>query len=312
MGNHGQLATGNWRDVGKAVSNWGRWGPDDQRGTMNLIGQEQIRRAAALVRKGVLFDLSIPLDESGPQLGPGRGNPVRLMSVIGSAADGGGAFRYNDDAVFMPLQAGTQWDALAHVYYDGLLYNAVPAESVDARGAHLLGIETQSKGMTGRGVLIDVARYRGARWLRGGEGIGPGLLDETLKFQGTELATGDMLLIRTGWRRKYLADNDKAAFFGDSPGLSLPCCAWLASHGIAAVAGDNWALEVTPSEVPGESFPVHMVLIRDMGMMIGEMFDLEELADDCAQDGVYEFLLCAPVLKFTRGAGSPVNPIAIK
>ncbi len=312
MDNHNYPATASWREIGKAVSNWGRWGPDDQRGTMNLIREEQVRRAAALVRKGVLFDLSIPLDASGPQLGSDRGNPVRLMSVTGGAAAGGGAFRYNDDVVFMPLQAGTQWDALSHVYYDGLLYNAVPADAVNAGGAHRLGIETQSKGMAGRGVLIDVARYQGVRWLAGGQAIEPDLLENTLRSQGTDLTAGDMLLIRTGWRRKYLEDSNRATFFGDTPGISLHCCAWLRDHSIAAVASDNWALEVIPSEVPGESFPVHMVLIRDMGMMIGEMFDLEELADDCAGDGVYDFLLCAPVLKFTHGVGSPVNPIAIK
>jgi kynurenine formamidase len=101
-----------------------------------------------------------------------------------------------------------------------------------------------------------------------------------------------------------LADQrDRAAFFATEPGLSWQCCAWLHEQGVAAVASDNWALEVLPSEIPGESFPAHMILIRDMGMMIGEMFDLDALAADCAADGVYESLLCAPVLKFTGGSG---------
>jgi len=308
----GPDAGADWRETGQAVRNWGRWGPGDQRGTMNLVGAEQIRRAAAAVSAGKLFDLSIPLDSGGPQDGSDRGNPVRLMSVIGGAADGGGAFRYNDDYVFMPLQAGTQWDALCHVYYDGLMFNAVPASAVDAAGASRLGIETQSPGVTGRAVLADVAGHEGVRWLPGGTAIGPRLLEDTLRDQGTELAGGDILLVRTGWLRMLAEQRDRAAFFATEPGLSWQCCTWLHEHKIAAVASDNWALEVLPSEIPGESFPAHMILIRDMGIMIGEMFDLDALATDCAADGVYESLLCAPVLKFTGGSGTPVNPIAIK
>jgi kynurenine formamidase len=312
MPNAGEPATARWREIGDAVRNWGRWGADDQRGTMNLIGPAEIASAAALVTRGRVFDLSIPLDGAGPQEGPDRPNPQRLMSVIGGAAGGGGAFRYNDDVVFMPLQAGTQWDALSHVYYDNMLYNSVPREAVDWTGARRLGIDTQAGGVTGRGVLIDVARHLAVDWLESGEVIGPSLLTDALGRQGTELADGDILLIRTGWRRKYLADQDRAAFLGDEPGIGLDCCTWLAEHNVAAVASDNWALEVVPTEAPGESFPVHMILIRDMGMMIGEMFDLEELAEDCARDGAYEFLLCAPVLRFTNGVGSPVSPIAMK
>jgi kynurenine formamidase len=308
----GPDAGAGWRETGQAVRNWGRWGPGDQRGTMNLVGAEQIRRAAAAVSAGKLFDLSIPLDSRGPQDGSDRGNPVRLMSVIGGAGDGGGAFRYNDDYVFMPLQAGTQWDALCHVYYDGLMFNGVPASAVDAVGASRLGIETQSPGVTGRAVLADVAGHEGVRWLPGGMAIGPQLLEDTLRDQGTDLADGDILLVRTGWLRMLAEQRDRAAFFATEPGLSWQCCAWLHEHQVAAVASDNWALEVLPSAIPGESYPAHMILIRDMGMMIGEMFALDALAANCAADGVYESLLCAPVLKFTGGAGTPVNPIAIK
>jgi kynurenine formamidase len=301
-----------WRAAGRAVRNWGRWGPEDQRGTTNLAGPEQIRRAAATVSAGKVFDLSIPLDSRGPQDGSDRSNPVRLMSVIGGAADGGGAFRYNDDYVFMPLQAGTQWDALCHVFYDDLMYNSVPAGAVGAAGAARLGIQTQSPGVVGRAVLADVPRHAGVRWLPGGMAIGAELLEDTLRGQGADLSAGDILLVRTGWLRMFAEQRDRAAFFATEPGLSWECCTWLHEHGVAAVASDNWALEVLPSEVPGESFPAHMILIRDMGMMIGEMFDLDALADDCAADGRYESLLCAPVLKFTGGSGTPVNPVAIK
>jgi kynurenine formamidase len=133
-----------------------------------------------------------------------------------------------------------------------------------------------------------------------------------LAAQGTRLSPGDIVLVRTGWRRKYLTDGDKSGFLDTEPGIGLSCCQWLKDHDVAAIASDNWAVEAIPGEVADEVFPVHMVAIRDMGMVIGEMFDLESLASDCASDGVFEFMLCAPVLKFTGGTGTPLNPLAIK
>lgn len=302
-----------WRQLGREVRNWGRWGLEDEKGTRNLVSENHIRNAAGLVKSGRIFDLGIPLDETGPQYGlERRNNPMLLMSVIGGTDPPGGAFRYNDDYVFMPLQAGTQWDALSHVYYDDKYYNDISLDAVDANGAHRLGIETQAKGIVGRGVLLDVARHQGVDWLSPGEVISPELLQEVADTQGVRIEVGDVLLIRTGWRRKYLTDGNRQEFLGDEPGIGLSCCAWLSEHGISAVASDNWAMEVIPSEVPGHALPVHMILIRDMGMMIGEMFDLEELSLDCSLDNIYEFFLCAPVLKFTRAVGTPVNPLAIK
>jgi len=301
-----------WRELGQQVRNWGRWGADDEKGTTNLIDANQVRKAAALVKSGRIFDLGIALDELGPQDGRERNNPLRFMSVIGGREAIGGAFRFNDDYVVMPLQAGTQWDALSHVYYDDKFYNDVSPDSVDSSGAHHLGIETQAKGIVGRGVLLDVARHLRVDWLNAGEAISPELLEEVADAQGVRIDVGDILLIRTGWRSKYLRDGNRREFLGDEPGINLGCVPWLSENGVAAVASDNWALEVIPSEVVGEAFPVHMILIRDMGMTIGEMFDLEELALDCARDDVYEFFVCAPVLKFTRAVGTPVNPLAIK
>jgi kynurenine formamidase len=304
--------TPDWRDLAASVRNWGRWGADDQIGTLNLIDAEAVRAAAALVRRGAVFDLGIPFDENGPQYGNGRTNPVRSMSVLGGSDPGGGSMRYNDDVVSMPLQTATQWDALSHVFYDGKLYNDTPAGVVTPAGASRLGIQHQAKGVFGRGVLLDVATHRGVDWLEAGEVITPGLLDDVVARQGVEIRKGDIVLVRTGWRRKFVREGDGRAFLAGEPGLGLACCRWLHEHDVAAVAGDNWAVEAIPGELPDEPFAVHMVLIRDMGMTLGEMFDLEELAEDCARDGVYEFLLTAPVLKFTGAVGSPVSPLAIK
>lgn len=301
-----------WRELAQQVSNWGRWGPEDQLGTRNLITPACVQKAAALVRRGEIFDLGIPLDESGPQVGGGRINPVRLMSVLGGKGSGRGVQRYNDDYVFMPLQAGTQWDALSHVSYDDMMYNGVPASAVDFHGAHRLGIETQAKGVVGRGVLLDVAAHAGVDWLDPEHVIMPDELDRVAAAQRVELRSGDIVLIRTGWRRKFVREGDGRAFLAEEPGIGLECCGWLHKHEVAAVASDNWAVEAIPAQISEEAFPVHMIAIRDMGLLLGEMFDLEELSADCERDGVYEFLLSAPVLKFTGGVGSPINPLAIK
>ncbi|GAA1227115.1 cyclase family protein [Pseudonocardia alaniniphila] len=304
-----------FREIGRRLSNWGRWDVDgrrDERGTTNLLTPERIAAATGLVRDGKVFDLGIPFGPGGPQPGGGRINPVLLFSETGADQNYPGAFHYADDYVFMPLQSASQWDGLAHVFYDDLLYNGFPASDVSPHGAKHLSIENQAKGLVGRGVLVDVARRRGVEWLEAGEVITPEELDATLAAQGTELRGGDIVAVRTGWRRKFLSDGDAASFMAGEPGLGLACCEWLHSHDVAAVCSDNWAIEVLPGEVEGELLPVHMVLIRDMGMTLGEILDFEELSEDCAADGRYEFLLTAPPIKFRRAVGSPINPLAIK
>jgi kynurenine formamidase len=302
-----------FRAIGQQLSNWGRWGDDDERGTVNTITPERLIAAAGLVKRGAIFDLGIPFDANGPQPGGGRINPVRLMSETGAGQQFPGAFHYADDYVFMPLQAASQWDGLAHVYYDDKLYNGFPASDVTPHGAAHCSIDRLAKGIVGRGVLLDIARYRGVDWLPMGEVITPDDLDGAIERQGgLDVGPGDILFFRTGWRKKFLADGDAAGFMEGEPGLGLACCAWLKERDVAVVASDNWAIEVLPGEIDEELLPVHMVLIRDMGMTLGEILDLEELADDCASDGVYEFLLTAPPIKFTNAVGSPINPLAIK
>lgn len=304
-----------FRSIGRRLSNWGRWDADgarDERGTTNLLTPERIVAAAGLVTDGKVFDLGIPFDRNGPQPGGGRINPIVLMAETGNDQKYPGAFHYADDYVFMPLQSASQWDGLAHVFYDDRLYNGFSADEITPHGARHCSIEKQAKGLVGRGVLIDVAAQKGVDWLPAGTAIGPDDLDAALARQGTEVRPGDIVAVRTGWRRKFLSDGDAASFMSGEPGLGLASCEWLREHDAAAVCSDNWAIEVLPGEVEGEALPVHMVLIRDMGMTLGEILDFEELAADCAADGRYDFLLCAPPIKFTGAVGSPINPLAIK
>ncbi len=301
-----------FRVIGERCRNWGRWGADDERGTINLITPERVAAASTLVRRGAIFDLGIPFGADGPQPGGSRINPVRLMSETGANQDFPGAFHYADDYVFMPLQAASQWDGLAHVYYDDTLYNGFPASSVGPHGAEHCSIDRLAKGIVGRGVLLDIARLKGVDWMQAGDVITPNDLDAAARRQGVDVQPGDILLFRTGWRKKFLTDGDATDFMAGEPGLGLACCDWLHDHDVAAVASDNWAIEVLPGEVDTELLPVHMVLIRDMGMTLGEILDFEELASDCEADGVWEFLLTAPPIKFTNAVGSPINPLAIK
>jgi kynurenine formamidase len=303
-----------FREIGQRLSNWGRWGDDDQRGTVNFITPDKVVAAGDLIRTGKIFDLGIPFGAGGPQPGGGRINPVLLVSETGTDQDAfPGAFHYADDYIFMPLQAASQWDGLAHVFYDEKLYNGYPSSNVTPHGAHKCSITEMAKGITGRGVLLDIARLKGVEWLEQGYVITPEDLDAAAEAQGgVTVGSGDILLFRTGWRRKFIQEQNPTEFMAGEPGLGLACTEWLSQHEVAAVCSDNWAIEVLPGEIDEELLPVHMILIRDMGMTLGEILDFEELSADCEADGVYEFFFCAPPIKFSRAVGSPINPLAIK
>jgi kynurenine formamidase len=300
--------------IGERLSNWGRWGPDDQRGTLNFIGSDDVVAAGRCVRSGKTFDLSIPISSDGPQTGlGGRINPLHVMTVMPTDDLGlGDGVRVSDDFIAMPLQGATQWDSLAHVGYDDRFYNDVPVQAVTSlAGATRNGIDNVCPGVVGRGVLVDVARHRGVEWLEGGEAIEPDELDAALGDQGAAVGRGDILALRTGWRRKALVEG-WAGWLQANPGLSVACAAWMHDREVAAVVSDNWCIEVQPAVESTSPLPLHCILIRDMGMILGEIFDLEALAEDCASDGVWDFLLCAPPLRVAGGVGSPVAPLAIK
>jgi kynurenine formamidase len=301
-----------FRAVGARLSNWGRWGAQDERGTLNLITPERIAAAAALIRHGRSFDLSIRLGPDGPQAPGGmRINPLHFMSATGQESSYPGGVRIADDYVVMPLQAGTQWDGLSHVHYDGLLYNGYEARLVSAAGAARNAVDTLGGVAGGAAVLLDIARLTGVAALDDGRVITPEDLSAAERAQGVSVQPGDVVLVRTGQLLRFRAGG-AAAYAGDEPGLGLACCDWLHARDVAAVASDNHGIEVLPGEDPAQFLPVHSVLIRDLGMPLGEIWDLEALAADCAQDGAWRFFLTAPVLRVAGAVGSPVTPIAIK
>jgi kynurenine formamidase len=300
-------------ELAARVSNWGRWGDDDERGTLNLIDADAVRRGAACVRSGKTFSLALPLNSDGPQTGviPGRDNPDHRMVAVNMAFTGDpNEFATSDDAVSMGLQAATHWDALAHVSYGGSLYNGFPASAVTEQGASRCGIDKAGPIVT-RGVLLDVARARGVDRVEGAHAIGRDDLEAARELAGVDIAAGDVVLIRTGQIQVFLG-GDKDGFGHPSPGPGIDAVPWFRDHDIAAVATDNLTFEVFPCERQDLFLPVHLLDLRDIGLTQGQNWDLEALAADCADDGVYTFLLEASPQPFTGATGSPVNPVATK
>jgi kynurenine formamidase len=307
------------RELALRYRNWGRWGADDELGTLNHITPEKIVAAARLVRQGRIFSLAIPFDSNGPQSGfGGRSNPLHFMlqdggDIASGAQDFVPGLRWCDDAVTMPLQCATQWDALAHIYFDGKMYNDRGPELVNSSGAKANSIDKARDKIVSRGILLDIPRYRGKDWLEPGEAIYPEDLDGAAGRAGVVVERGDIVLIRTGQIAQVRAEGSWGTYAGGSaPGLSLTVADWLATHEIAGYATDTWGTEVIPNETADVFQPLHCVAIVNMGMLVGEIFDLEALADDCAQDGIYEFMFVAPPIPITGAVGSPINPQAIK
>ncbi|MGI8662992.1 MAG: cyclase family protein [Acidimicrobiales bacterium] len=302
-------------EIAERVRQWGRWGDDDQLGTLNLIDDAAVRRGAAAIVDGRRLSLAMPFDASSPQVGsiPGRINPRRTMIAVNTPYAGDIAnFCCSDDVVTMGLQASTHWDSLAHVSYGGQLYNGYPASSITAEsGATKLGIH-KVRSLTSRGVLLDVARAKGVEQLDPGYGITADDLSAALELASVALEAGDVALVRTGRAQLMHAKQRTEYTTGPQAGLTTQCPAWFKGHEVAAVATDTVAMEQYPGEDPSALFPVHLLQLRDMGLTQGQNFDLEALAADCAGDGRYCFLLEASPIPFTGALGSPVNPVAIK
>ena len=307
------------RKTAEKLKSWGKWGPDDELGTLNYVGPAEIKHAASLIRTGRVFSLALNYDNKGPQKGlwGNRHNPIHTMLATGTDAVAGAQehmkIRYADDAVSMPLQCGTQWDALGHIFYDDKMWNGYDARLVDSDGAQKNGIEKTKAKMVGRGVLLDVARHCKTDCLADGMAITNDDLDAVARAQKVEIKRGDFVIVRTGQMGDRLRKGDWGAYAGgEAPGLAFETCEWIYAKEIAAICTDTWGCEVRPNETDAASQPWHWIVIPMMGLTMGEIFYLEELAEDCAKDKVYEFFFCGPSLPITKAVGSPLNPLAIK
>lgn len=303
-------------------SNWGRWGEGDQRGTANLITSDLVREATRRVQIGRVVPLGIEFNQMGPQTGAnGRFNCLRYSVATGTDhAEGRQLWGpsaipremgYADDVVHLHLQSATHWDSLCHIFHRGKMYNGYPADEVTSLGAARNGTEALKDSLVGRAVLLDVAAAKGADSLEDGYAISVEDLEEAAEAGSVEVREGDIVLLRTGQLARCRREGWGTYAGGDAPGLSFHTVPWLHEKQIAAVASDTWGVEVRPNELPNSFQPFHVSAIVYMGLLLGEMFDLELLAAECAEAKRYEVLLVAPPLAVTGTAGAPPCPVAI-
>ena len=301
------------KELAAKVRNWGRWGDDDEIGTLNLISDDVVKSAAKEVKTGKRLALGIPMDENGPQTGaiPGRDNPTHEMIMVDTPLTGDPSdFTTSDDKLAMGIQSATHWDALAHVSYEGKLYNGVSSSVITDGGAPRMGID-KIRTIVSRGVLLDVARAKGVDRLEGGYPLTGDDLDAACDLGTVKVKPGDVVLIRTGQMQWFL-EGDREKYGVPASGPSLQTVQWFRDHDVAAVATDNITFEVYPPEREDAMLPVHLLHLVDMGMTQGQNWNLEALAEDCADDGRYAFFLDASPLPLTHAVGSPVNPIVVK
>lgn len=307
----------------EAYRNWGRWGEDDVLGTLNFIDAAKRVEAATLVTDGLVVSLAQPFDTNGPQKGwRRRTNPVHTMTDTGVDAERGNqGFPHGmggaDDVISMPLQCSTQWDGLGHIFDHGTAWNGRRAgDVVTSEGDLVTGIEHAASVIVSRGVLLDLGRHLepATGELADGHAITVSDLEACIAAQGASSAVGrgDIVLVRTGHYGRARRDGWGDYAGGPAPGLSLTTAGWLHRSEIAAIATDTWGFEVRPNEFDAPAFqPLHQVVIPNIGLTIGEMWNLEELSDACASRGRWDFLLSAAPLPITGAVGSPINPVAI-
>ena len=303
------------------LKNWGRWGPDDQIGALNFVTPEAIVAAARLVRRGKVFPLGLPLDQKGPQAGlwGGRWNPIHTMLATGTDAVAGKhdqtpGLRYADDALHLPTQCATQWDALSHIFLGEQMWNGYDARLVDCRGAHKCGIEHAIGKMVGRGVLLDVARHKGAAFLADGYAITVADLDATAQAQGVEVQRGDFCIVRTGQMEERLARGEWGTYAGGpAPGPRVRDLRLDGREGdrdhLHRHLGHRGAPERDRRAEPAAALGDHPGHGRDARRDVLSRRSWPRTAPPIA---VYEFFFCAPPLNITGGTGSPINPLAIK
>jgi kynurenine formamidase len=296
------------------MTNWGRWGDDDERGAANLLDPAAVLAATAEVRTGEVLRLAAPI-AGGHGFGlVGRPDPVHLMLRDGGDYAAGlperGGFGFADDILTVPTHGVSHMDALSHVWRDGLMYNGVLASSVTSRGARKLGIEKIPPIVT-RGVFVDAAPSVGKHGVGEHEGVRTpadpvhvGELQSLLADAGVELRAGDALLVRTGWLSASRAGEADASAWG---GLHFDCGPWLAERQVVLVGADNPGVEAFPSGDPACQVPLHLELIRGHGVLFSELLDLESLATA----GRATFLFVVAPLPLVGGVGSPVVPVAI-
>jgi kynurenine formamidase len=306
------VSAGEFDQLFQRVSNWGRWGPDDEKGTLNYLTPVHVRASAALVRSGRTVSLSLPINTVA---GPDNPRPsVHYMVKTHDVQPAHGEPRFAGDFLGTELHGDsrTHVDALCHVAYKGKLYNEKSPMTVTSRGATIMDITAYTHGIVGRGVLLDIPRFRRVKWLEPGEAVTADEIEAVENFQGARLGEGDIFLFRTGHHRRRLelgswnttCDGDGAA------GLHVNAMVLLHERKVAAFFPDGDG-ETVPSNVEGIPYPVHALQIASMGMACADNLQFEELVKVCEEENRWVFMVLAAPLRLPRGTGSLCNPIAI-
>jgi kynurenine formamidase len=304
-------------ELAPRLCNWDRWKPDDGLGALNLVDEGKRLEGRDAIRSGVAISLGFELQPDLPQPpGSGRLNPQHLMTELPTAAAfESGESVFADDMLMMAVHAATHWDALSHCFHGGKMYGGIDAAEVTTKGAAHNDIVPAARRLVTRGVLADVAAHRGVEVLPPGHGIGADELREVLDVQGVEVRPGDALLVRTGLLGATVAAGSWAEFtehgdfFPDTPGIAVDALPLLQELGVCAIACDNWAVEQLTGGAP--LFPVHELALVYMGMLLGEIFELDALAQACAAAGQWDFFFAGQPLPILGGVGGPVNPMAV-
>ena len=292
-----------------SLSNWGRWGPDDELGTLNLITPEKRTQAARLIKEGISVTCSRPIV---PELAPDVTSipPLHYMINTGEGAPRRGAGASLD---FIGLSfhglTTTHVDSLCHQFWDRKMYNGKPASSVNWREkASVGGIDNVQDGVVTRGVLLDITQVRGKEWMDAGEGVFAEDLEEAEKAQGVRVEEGDALLLRLGWYRRRGEIGPPTP--PGHPGLHVSTMPWLHQRGVSIIVSDA-SHDVVPSGYSSMALPVHLVGIVAMGLWLIDAANLEKLVGACRDLKRWEFMFTMAPLRLHNATGSPVNPLAI-
>jgi kynurenine formamidase len=305
-----------------APTNWGKWGDDDEVGALNYLGPEQVLAAVRLVRQGKVFTLQRLIgDPKGDPVWPGRTPAERTQILDESDWDEGGkgpaypgGLHYADDKINAFLQGSTQYDALGHLWYGNKIWNGYDARTT-VGGLDKASVEPiAERGIVGRAVLLDMARFRGKNTLDKGETFTHEDLIACAEAQGVRIEKRDIVIIRTNFLQLFFEQGEAFYEGFNEPGLvySPELVQWFQEMEIPNLVTDTIANEVTTDPNNGVALVLHSALMRNLGVTLTEIADLEKLAADSAEDGQYAFLYVAAPLKIAKAAGSPVNPVVIK
>jgi kynurenine formamidase len=292
------------------VSNWGRWGREDQRGALNFITPEKRVAATRLVRTGESVSLAVPLPTR-----PARDNPipvVHLMIRSGQTGHPLGSFGCADYFAIEPHGlATTHLDALCHHFYRGKMYNGFDMSEVDFQGAHKCAIDVARDGIISRGVLFDMPKLKQVQWIEPGNAIYPEDLEAAEHSEGVAVGEGDVMVLRTG-RFTLRREKGASAISGVSmPGLHASCLPWMHQRRIALLVSDAVSdVLPTPYDAPLK-MPIHTGALVMMGVHLVDNAELDGLAQKCATKGCYDFMFVLLPLILERGTASPANPVAV-